>query len=155
MVISLFFFLFFYVRSGGLGAIRLRLFMSIYNGPLPISPSIVFFLLSSSNFSDIYHFIGQVSTEILALIFLSAIRILIFPFDLYFLSCPIGWGCRIHRLYLCRRVRPPPPTAANECPRYDTKQSDGEVPIMLELWEMRSTRSLPTIPDQPRSDSTW
>ena len=23
----------------------------------------------------------------------------------------------------------------NECPRYDTKQSDGEVPVMLELWE--------------------
>ena len=25
----------------------------------------------------------------------------------------------------------------NECPRYDTKQSDGEVPVMLELWGMR------------------
>ena len=23
----------------------------------------------------------------------------------------------------------------NECPIYDTKQSDGEVPVMLELWE--------------------
>ena len=27
----------------------------------------------------------------------------------------------------------PPP---NECPGYDTKQSDGEVPAMLELWGM-------------------
>ena len=27
-------------------------------------------------------------------------------------------------------VRPTPP---NECSRYDTKQSDGEVPVMLEL----------------------
>ena len=31
----------------------------------------------------------------------------------------------------------------NECPAYDTKQSDGEVPVMLELWGMRSTRLLP------------
>ena len=26
--------------------------------------------------------------------------------------CPVGWGCRIHRLHLCRGVRPP----LNECP---------------------------------------
>ena len=57
-------------------------------------------------------------------------------------SCPVGWGCRIHRLLLCRGVRPPP----NECPGYDTKQSDGEVPAMLELWGMRSTPSLPSLP---------
>ena len=24
----------------------------------------------------------------------------------------------------------------NECPRYDTKQSDDEAPVMLELWGM-------------------
>ena len=29
---------------------------------------------------------------------------------------------------------------------YDTKQSDGEVPVMQELWEMQSTPSLPSIP---------
>ena len=34
----------------------------------------------------------------------------------------------------------------NECPRYDTKQSDSEAPVMLELWEMRSTTSLPSLP---------
>ena len=28
---------------------------------------------------------------------------------------------------------------SNECPRYDIKQSDGEVPVMLELWRMQST----------------
>ena len=56
--------------------------------------------------------------------------------------CPVGWGCRIHRLLLCRGVRPPP----NECPGYDTKQSDGEVPTMLELWGMRSIPSLPSLP---------
>ena len=34
----------------------------------------------------------------------------------------------------------------NECPIYDTKQSDGGVPVMLELWEMWSTPSLPQLP---------
>ena len=58
------------------------------------------------------------------------------------LSCPVSWGCRIHRLVLCRGVRPPP----NEYPGYDTKQSDGEVLAMLELWGMRSTPSLPSLP---------
>ena len=52
------------------------------------------------------------------------------------------WGCRIHWLLICRGVRPPP----NECPGYDTKQSDGEVPTLLELWGMRSTPSLPSLP---------
>ena len=33
----------------------------------------------------------------------------------------------------------------NECPAYDTKQSDGEGPAMLELWGMRSTSSLPSL----------
>ena len=61
-------------------------------------------------------------------------------------DCPVGWGCRIHRLLLCRGVRPPP----NECPGYDNKQSDGDVPAVLELWEMRSTRST-----LARSGSTW
>ena len=59
-----------------------------------------------------------------------------------FLICPVGWGCRIHRLHLCRGVRLPP----NECPRYDTKQSDGEVPVMLEPGGMQSTLSLPSLP---------
>ena len=38
----------------------------------------------------------------------------------------------------------------NECPAYDTKQSDGEVSVMLRLWGVRSTRSLPLLPS-----STW
>ena len=37
-------------------------------------------------------------------------------------DCPVGWGCRIH--------------SSNECSGYDTKQSDGEVPVILELWGM-------------------
>ena len=34
----------------------------------------------------------------------------------------------------------------NKCPGYVTKQSDGEVQVMLELWGMRSTPSLPSLP---------
>ena len=52
--------------------------------------------------------------------------------------CPVCWGCRIHRMLLCR----PSP---NECPGYD-KLSDVEVPVMLELWGMQSTPSLPSLP---------
>ena len=54
-------------------------------------------------------------------------------------GCPVSWGCRIHQLLLCRGVRPP----SNKCPGYDTKQSDDEVPVMLRLWGMWSTPSLP------------
>ena len=35
----------------------------------------------------------------------------------------------------------------NECPAYDTKQSDSKAPVMLELWEINSDPSLPSIPD--------
>ena len=34
----------------------------------------------------------------------------------------------------------------NESPGYDTKQSDGWVPVMFELWRMRSTPLLPSPP---------
>ena len=34
----------------------------------------------------------------------------------------------------------------SECPAYDTKQSDGEAPVMLELWRMPSTPLLPLLP---------
>ena len=33
----------------------------------------------------------------------------------------------------------------NECPGYDTKQSDGEVPVMLGPWGIWSTPSLPLL----------
>ena len=54
---------------------------------------------------------------------------------------PVGWGCKIHRLLPCRGVRLP-----NECPGYDTKQSDSEVSVILELWGMQNTPSLPSLP---------
>ena len=34
----------------------------------------------------------------------------------------------------------------NKCPGYDTKQSDGEVPVMLGLWGIRNTPSFPLLP---------
>ena len=33
----------------------------------------------------------------------------------------------------------------NECPGYDTKQSDDEAPVMLTLWGTRSTPLLPSL----------
>ena len=43
--------------------------------------------------------------------------------------CPVGSGCRIHRLLLCRGGKTPPP---NEYPRYDTK-----LPLMvLDHWRV-------------------
>ena len=39
-------------------------------------------------------------------------------------------------------IRPQP----NECPGFDIKQYDGEVPVMLKLLGMRSTPSLPSLP---------
>ena len=43
-------------------------------------------------------------------------------------------------------VRPP-----NECPGYGTKQSDGEVPVMLKLWGIQSTY----FHIAPRSTLAW
>ena len=57
-------------------------------------------------------------------------------------------SCRVHWLHFCRGGLDPTPH--NECPEYDTKQSDGEVPVMLGLWEMQSTLSLPSLPGQLR-----
>ena len=34
----------------------------------------------------------------------------------------------------------------NDCPAYDSKQSYGEVPAIQEIWGMRSTPSLPSLP---------
>ena len=60
----------------------------------------------------------------------------------HFMNCPVGQGWRIHRLLLYRGIWP----LLNECLGLDTKQSDGEVSVMLELWGMQNTPSLPLIP---------
>ena len=52
-------------------------------------------------------------------------------------NCPVSWQgcCRIHWLLFFRGVSPPP-SPVNKCPGYDTKQSDREVLVMLELRRM-------------------
>ena len=50
----------------------------------------------------------------------------------------IGYVYRIHQLHMCRGVRFPV-----SCLEFNTKQSDGETSIMLEVWGMLSTSSLP------------
>ena len=52
------------------------------------------------------------------------------------------WGCRIDRLDLYSGVR-----SRNECPGYDIKHSDGDVPALVILGKY-STPSLPLLPCQ-------
>ena len=56
------------------------------------------------------------------------------------------------QLHLCRRVRLP-----NECPVYDTKHTDCETSVMMELWGMRSTSSFYITPRSTlaRRGNTW
>ena len=54
---------------------------------------------------------------------------------------PVSWRCRIPDCISAEEEN-----SSNECPLYDTKQSDGEAPVMLELWEMQSTPLLPSLP---------
>ena len=68
--------------------------------------------------------------------------IYIYIYIYIYIFCRVGWGCRIHQLLLCRGVRP----SLSKCPTYDTKQSDGEAPVMLDLWRLQSTPSLPLLP---------
>ena len=80
--------------------------------------------------------------------YLLYLKLVLLSFFLYilFLSfsmlnyCPVGWSCRIHWLHLCREVRP-----HQRVSWIDSKQSDGEVPVMLKLWGMQSTPSLPSL----------
>ena len=57
----------------------------------------------------------------------------------FIIAFPVGWDCRIHLTASLQTGKTPP---RNECP----KQSDGEVSVMLELWGLWSTPSLPLLP---------
>ena len=59
---------------------------------------------------------------------------------IYIYTCLDGWGCKIHRQHLCKGGRLP-----KRVPGYDTKQSDGDASVMLVLWGMQSTSSLPSV----------
>ena len=41
----------------------------------------------------------------------------------------------------------------NECPDYDIKQSDGEAPVMKELWGMQGAPLLPSLPGLLQSEA--
>ena len=55
----------------------------------------------------------------------------------------VGGGYKIHQLHLSLTEEQ---DYFNECPGYNTKQSDGEAPVILELWGIWSTLSLPLLP---------
>ena len=59
------------------------------------------------------------------------------------INCPVGWSVCVWNTLTAPLHRGKTPL--NECPGYDTKQSDGEVPAMLELWGMQSTPLLPLL----------
>ena len=66
-----------------------------------------------------------------------------FRIGLPLLHSPVSWSCRIHRRHHYRWIR-----LTNQCHGYKTKQFDGKAPVMLELWGMWSTLSLPELPGQ-------
>ena len=53
---------------------------------------------------------------------------------------PFCLGCIIHRLHLLRGKTP----TLRVSWKYDTKQFDGEIPVMLDFWGMQSTPLLPS-----------
>ena len=70
------------------------------------------------------------------------IMLIIFTIKLSVTTLPSRLWLKNTSTALLQRGIPPTHTHTNEYSGYDTKQSDGEVPVMLELWEMRSTPSL-------------
>ena len=57
-------------------------------------------------------------------------------------NCSVGWALEYTDCFSAEGKYPLP----NESPGYDTKLSHGEVPVMLRLWGMQSTPSLPLLP---------
>ena len=62
-------------------------------------------------------------------------------FDQWIQALQHWWNITAASLQKGKTIHP------NECSGYDTKQSDDEAPVMLELWGMRGTPSLPLLPD--------
>ena len=53
----------------------------------------------------------------------------------------------------CTSAKEKDPLPFDKCPLYNTKQSDGEFRVMLELWGIRGTPSLPLL--QVHSGLEW
>ena len=64
----------------------------------------------------------------------------------YLLSHFICWPCRLELQNTPTTSLQRDKTPATKCFGYDTKQSDDEAPVMLELWGMWSTPLLPSLP---------
>ena len=70
----------------------------------------------------------------------------------YIIWLPSCLACRIHRLLLSRRE-----THLNKFPDYETNNSDGGVPIMLEFWGLNEYSFIAITPRSTlaRRGSTW
>ena len=63
----------------------------------------------------------------------------LYHFPSLYLYCPVCWeGAKNTPTASLQMAK----TTPNESPEFDTKQSDGEASVMLELWGMRSTPPL-------------
>ena len=81
----------------------------------------------------------DLSPKVFILFLSMASFLLIYIFPPYF--CSVDWGRRNYKLLLCRDVR-----ALSKCTLYGTPQSEVEVPVMLENYEMQSTPSWLSLP---------
>ena len=102
----------------------------MYNGPLEITKSRYLWFRRKLNF---YKTLFQVC------LFVS-------NYETFLTSCYIAQSAWTVKYTDCISAEELKKKQKNECPGYDTKQSDGEAPVMLELWEMQSTSSLPLLP---------
>ena len=100
---------------------------------------------------DTQHFVNYYCPQYLLVVKFSYIIIIIIVYCYYYFTpceffstalLPSWLGVQNTLTAPLQRGKIPP----NECPVYDTKQSDGEVPVMLELWGMQSTPLLPSLP---------
>ena len=72
-----------------------------------------------------------------------SVLVFILNISLWVFLATVGWGCRIHRLHLCRGVR-----LQQQVPWIRYKQSDGEASVMPELWGTQCTPSLSSFSSQ-------
>ena len=82
---------------------------------------------STQSCLDLHSLCASLPTSVIMWLLVSSLSLHNLHLLFYCAFCPVGWGSRIHRLHLCWEVRPSP----DEFP----KQSDGEVPMIFELWE--------------------
>ena len=91
-------------------------------------------------------FAGWVFTNSIFKYFIYNLQVIVSEFESHWVihnySLPSRLGLEDTTTATLQRGKTPP----NECPGYDTKQSDGEVPVKLKLWGMQSTLSLPSLP---------